>query len=266
VYIDYANPQSKNTGIVPAGLSAGTTFNPSMNPEDSYIWSTQLAQKLTLDKDTNFNFTLGYEYIPYVTWLATNISDSGKSILTDGMVYDYGSVIPDIAMGEFLATFNTKVMDVPMKWTLHVIDNFDSPNLPEAYLTGQGLTSAIKTAEGYSQLSDSMGYWLSVDLGNADAPAKDCFGAQLALAYIEPNAQLSVLTDHDGNFTNTEYFRWKIGFGLENGVCLQWKAWLAAHVYYEPGITDTATTTYASLDGATQTLEWMNFFYATASF
>jgi hypothetical protein len=145
-----------------------------------------------------------------------------------------------------------------------VIDNFDSFNLPNAYLQNTAIAGANKNL-GYSSLSNNMGYWLSVALGDPDKPAKDAFGFELAAAYIEPNAQLSVLTDHDGNYTNTEYLRYKITFGLENNVALQWKSWVAYHVYYEPTISDVGASN-TGLDGAAQTAEWVNFFYATASF
>ncbi len=270
VYIDYANPQAtKYTPVLtPPVVEGPAGTNGANNSVDSYIWTTQLSQLLKFDKDTNLNITLGYEYIPYVTQinaLLTAGGVSGNNLTADGMVLDYGSVIPDIQLGEVILTLNNSFgADLPAKWTLHAIDNMNSFNLPNAYLQNTAIAGAPKST-GYSNLSNNMGYWFSVDLGKGgDSPAKDTFTEQLAVAYVEPNAQLSVLTDHDGNFTNTEYLRSKFNFGLENGVSLQWKTWVAYHVYYEPTIGDT--TTANKLASGNQTAEWINFFYATASF
>jgi hypothetical protein len=271
-YVDYGNPNAAGNGdfttaVVGGNYSAAQVLAGYTNNVDSYIWTTQLSQDLKLDQDSKLHFMVGYEYIPYVTQIANDFSMNGNSIIGDGMIQSYGpaNYIPDIAMGEFMAQYSGKLFaDVPWKWTLHITDNFDSFNVPSAYLTN--VTPGQSNAAGYSSQSNQLGGWLSVDLGaSATNPAKDAFGSQLAIAYVEPNAQLSYLTDHDGNFTNTEYFRGIFSFGLENNIALQWKTWVLYHVYYDSSIQDVGAS-QTSLGKASQTGEWQNFFYATASF
>jgi hypothetical protein len=273
VYVDYGNPNAAGNGDFTTAVTNPNAYTAAQvaagytNNVDSYIWTTQLSQDLKLDQDSKLHFMLGYEYIPYVSQINADFAVNGKTLTGDGMILNYGNAfIPDIQMAEFMAQYSGKLFaDVPWKWTLHLTDNLNSFNVPVAYLQN-GTPTAANNALGYSNQSNSWGGWLSVDLGaNSTAPAKDAFGSQLALGYVEPNAQLAYLTDHDGNFTNTEYFRGIVSFGLENNVALQWKTWVLYHVYYDTSIGNVGTS-YTALGGQSQTAEWQNFFYATASF
>jgi len=276
VYTDYANyNDSSNNAIIPAKFLSFAGV-----PEDGYVWNTQLAEDMKMGTD-KLHLMVGYEYMPYITaylnaGLAGTMLINGKTLLNDGMITDYGGVIPDIQMGEFMAAYTTNIdTNLPMKWTLHLTNNFDSFNVPNVYLTSgtsatptlggaAGVATGGKAIYGYSQLSNSFAGWLSVDIGDTERPAKDSFGLQLAAAYVDPNAQYAFFTDHDGGWTNSEYLRMKIGFGLENNVCIQYKTWALNHVYYDQSLASVGTST-TSLFGATQSIEWVNFFYFTAT-
>jgi hypothetical protein len=253
----------------------GSITNPALpspysitDANQSFVWTTQLSQDVKLDEDNKLHFMLGYEYIPNVSVIANDLTWNGNTLAKDGNTQSVNANgqawYPDVQMAEFMAQYSGKLFaDVPWKWTLHITDNLGAQNLSNAYVLGNGTVSATSTN---SALSTSMGYWLSVDLGASSTnPAKDAFGAQLALAYLEPNEQLAFLTDHDGLFTNTEYFRGILSFGVENNFALQYKTWINYHVYYDAPLASVGSS-LTSAGGASQTAEWTNFLYATVSF
>ena len=223
-----------NTAGTAQSVSNGVTDTSAAS--DEYMANFQLDYLIKLDDDSNLRALVGYEYIPNVTALAgvaepagfvgpaSALSTSNKP-LGVGNIANIHGVIPDFQVGEAALQLKNKFGDVPMQWTIHVIDNLDSFNVPVA----ETLTGPASFNKGYTNLSNSLGYYVEAKAGNTN---KGNWLGCVALSYVEPNAQLANLASDDANFTNTQYLFEQIGYGLEKNVSLLLSAWEIQRIYY----------------------------------
>ena len=219
----------------------GNVINDQLG-SDEFMADFQAAEMFGIDKDTNIQLTAGYEYIPNTTILAgggpggenigpmSPLATQNKPVGTN--VWDFGKVIPDFQVVEGILTVNHKLVDVPLKWTLHVTDNLDSFNLPNNLSTTGPVTSVVNTKAklGYSTLSNQYAWFLGLNINSIKA--KGDFAGMVALGYVEPNAQMSNLVNDDANFTNSEYLTEQFSYGLEDNVTFLLTSWQLNHIYY----------------------------------
>jgi hypothetical protein len=233
---------------------------------DEFMANFQLEQLLQVDKDTSATVMVGYEYIPYVTALAggTLIAPPGGALAlnnalvsggADGMIWNYGKIIPDISMIEAMITIKNKIGDIPLKWVLHAIDNLNSFNVPD----GNPLSAAPPAAGTYTAFTNQYGYYASVNIG--EVKMKNDMAGFLSVGYLEPNAQLGFLTDDDPGNNNREYFKGTFTYGLEDNVQLVLSEFATYHVYYAYlGAPNN------KLGGTSQDPEFITMFDCLASF
>jgi hypothetical protein len=234
--------------------TAQTATNPQIGL-DEWMSNLQLEELLKLDDKTSVKLMVGYEWIGNASALAggtlpptgpvgalTTTNKPGTS-----NVFDFNKVIPDFNVGEALVQVKHKLSDIPFQWTLHVIDNFGSFNLPVGAavgaapaLLGQANQAAAKLNNGYTTLTNQYGFYLECKGGNTD---KGNWMGTAALSYVEPNAQMGNLASDDADFTNTEYLFEQVGYGLEDNVTLLVSAWELEHVYDLYGNTNNKQTT-----------------------
>jgi hypothetical protein len=267
------NYASESQIVAPGSLATPDT---GLN-KDEYMDNVQLDYLFKFDTDTNALLTLGYEYIPYATSLAggtigfytnapTQALGGNKGLVGNGNIWDYGKVLPDFQVGEAILSFNHKVSGVPFKWTFHFTDNFDSFNVPN-YSNATIATNtaaqnaAAKKADGYTTESNQYAFYAGVNIGTIVNPGD--FAGLLAVAYIEPNATMAWLTDDDPSFTNRQYLKESLSYGLASGVNLVATAWQIERVYYGANV---GVTPGASLGGGSNDPYFVNYLDAVASF
>jgi len=247
-YFDLANPAGTTQTVTNSGLGS-----------DEYMANLQLDHLFKLDTTNSVYLMLGYEYIPNATALAggtapgayvnlpnTALSSSNTPIGAGNFV-DYGGVIPDFAIGEGMLTIKHAKnamdnSDFPLALNIHLIDNFDSFNMPNGYFATSYNSAAVTNAamqaaalalnggkaQGYSNFTNQYGFYVEASAG--DTAKGDLLG-KFAVSYVEPNAQLANLASDDANFTNTEYLYQQIGYGVEDNLVLLLSAWELQNVY-----------------------------------
>ncbi len=249
-YFDLANPAGTTQTVTDSGTGS-----------DEYMVNLQLEHLFKLDATNSVNLMLGYEYIPNGTALVGGTNPSGftngyvnlptlalkgsNGPIGSGNFVDYGGVVPDFAIGEGMLTIKhaKNAMDnndFPLALTIHLINNFDSFNMPNGYFaTAYNSSAAVTTAaqqnaalgsknQGYSNFTNQYGFYIEASAGDT---AKGDFLGKLAVSYVEPNAQLANLASDDANFTNTEYLFEQVGYGLEDNVVFLLSAWELQNVY-----------------------------------
>ncbi len=233
-YFDLAN---NNVGKL-QNLNGAGVINTGYG-SDEFMINVQLDQTLRFGADTSLMILAGYEYIPYATALAggafaPSYIGPQQNILTfnnpnsAGNILDYGKTLPDFKVGEVAFQLRHKLGDIPVQWTVHLENNFNSFNVPfKETDTLNGPSGPVSL--GYTTLSNKFGGYLEFTLGDTK---KDDFLLSLAACYLEPNAQLANLTSDDGNFTNTQYLFEQVGFGMGERTFLLLSVWELQRIYY----------------------------------
>jgi len=227
-----------------AGTAPSLT-NPNTG-NDEYMMNFQLEHLFKLEDKTSVNLMMGYEWVNNVSALAGGTApfsgpggasaafNTKNTPVGSGNIFDFGNVIPDFNVGEAMLQVKHNVADIPFQWTLHVIDNFGSFNVPNTERSTAG-PSGTKAVAGYTTWTNQYGFYLECKGGNTQ---KGNFMGVAAMSYVEPNAQLANLASDDANFTNTEYLFQQVGYGLEDNVTFLLSAWELEHIYDYYGNTN----------------------------
>jgi hypothetical protein len=202
--------------------ASGTTFG----NVDLFMDNLQLEYNYKFDTDTVLGLLAGYEYIPNAAWLVVSGVNTtlGKNPITafGGLADPFGAY-RDWNNVEGMISFKHKLGDVPMKWYVHVTDNLNGVNLPQA-------------GNVYSPTFTNQYAWLAgVDIGATHGPGD--FAGTIYIASLDPNATLPVLTDDDPGETNRQYIFGSLTLQVDNGVQMKLSEWAVNHEYYAvPGI------------------------------
>ena len=203
-------------------FASGTTFGNM----DLFMDNVQAEYTVKMDADTSVGLMAGYEYIPNSTLLMTSGVNTilGKNPITGfGGVTDPGGPARDWNNVEGMLTFKHKLGDVPMKWYVHVTDNLNGLNLPDASQTN-----------GHSTKFTNQYAWLGgVDIGALKGPGD--FAGTLYMASLDPNCTLPFLVDDDPGETNRQYIFGSLSCLLEDGVTFKLSQWAVGREYYAGG-------------------------------